>query len=207
MVQAGTLFEYLAAFITIVLGLALADLLVSLHRLLRARRRVIWRPLPLLLALFVFLALLTGFFGAWDMTRWEGITYFGLLWYVVGSVPSFLAACAVLPDEVPEGRFDLDQFYFDERRYVLGLLTVGAIFGFMDTTFNGCDSLRRDPSVWVQFYLMNFALLAVMGAMILSERKWVHWLSIAILLGLSCYGFAEWKISGAPAFAPGRSGG
>jgi len=52
MVAPGTLFEYLAAFITIVLAFALGDLLVSLHRLLRARRKVIWAPLPVLLATY-----------------------------------------------------------------------------------------------------------------------------------------------------------
>ena len=200
MVQAGTLFEYLAAFITIVLGLALADLLVSLHRLLRERRRVIWRPLPLLLALFVFLSLLTCFFSVWDMTRWKGITYLGLLWQVVVAVPWFLAACAVLPDEVPKGRFDLDQFYFGERRYILWLLAAGGIIGVIVVTINGWDSLRRDPSAYGTYFLMNFAFLVPIGAMLRSERKWVHWLSMAMLFGLACYGFASWEISGAPAF-------
>jgi hypothetical protein len=202
MVQAGTLFEYLAAFITIVLGLALADLLVSLHRLLRERRRIIWRPLPLLLALFVFLGLLTFFFSVWDMTRWKEITYFGLLWQMVGTVPIFLAACAVLPDDVPKGRLDLDQFYFDERRYVLWLIAAGTMIGIVDVTFTGWDSLQGDPSIYVIYYLINFVMLAAMGAMVSSERKWVHWLSMAIIFSLAGYGFAEWEISGSPAFVP-----
>jgi uncharacterized membrane protein (DUF485 family) len=202
MVQAGALFEYLAAFITIVLGLALADLLISLHRLLRERNRVIWRPLPLLLALFVFLALLTGFFDQWEMTGWRRIGYFGLVWQIVLAVPVFLAACAVLPDKVPSGRFDLDHFYFGERRYIFSLLAVANILMAIDDIFNNWDALWRDPTKTVPYFLVNFIFLALIGAMAWSDRKWVHWLSMALLFILAGVGFAAWEISGAPAFVP-----
>jgi hypothetical protein len=40
---------------SIILGLGVADLLVNLHRLIEARRRVTWDPLPLLWAVVVLL--------------------------------------------------------------------------------------------------------------------------------------------------------
>jgi hypothetical protein len=58
-----SLFEYLAAFVTIVLAIALSDMLMSLHRLLVARARVSWNVIPLAAALFVFLSLLSEFFS------------------------------------------------------------------------------------------------------------------------------------------------
>ena len=76
MVAPGTLFEYLAAFITIILAIAFSDMATSLHRLLGARRRIEWHPLPLLVALFVLLTLITNFFELWPLTRLDRISYY-----------------------------------------------------------------------------------------------------------------------------------
>jgi hypothetical protein len=57
------LFAYLAAFVSVVLALAVSDLLQSLHRLIRARKRVRWSLTAILAAGLVFLAILEEFFG------------------------------------------------------------------------------------------------------------------------------------------------
>ena len=121
---------------------------------------------------------------------------------MVSAVPAFLAACAVLPDEVPHGQdhFDLNEFYFKERRYVLTLLAVGVIISVVEPTFTGWGRVLSNPMNFAEFYTINAAFLVIMGAMIWSERKSVHWISLAMLFGLACYGFADWKIGGAPAF-------
>jgi hypothetical protein len=41
--------------VSIILGLAVAELLLNLHRLIDARKRVNWDPLPLLWAVIVLL--------------------------------------------------------------------------------------------------------------------------------------------------------
>lgn len=200
MVQAGTLFGYLAAFITIVLGLALADLLTSFHRLLRARHRVVWRPLPILLALFVMLSLLTGFFGIWEMTRLEVMTYYGLAWQMVLYFPFFLAACAVLPDEVPAEGLDLDTFYFAERRYVLALLASVAVLDMTNVWITAWAEIAADPaSVFDLYLLFNLIVLGLFALMAWSERKWVHWAALAVLFAIAHLGFSVWDIRGASA--------
>lgn len=199
MVQAGTLFGYLAAFITIVLGLALADLLTSLHRLLRARHRVTWRFLPLLLAVWVMLSLLTGFFELWEMTGWQQVGYYGLLWQVCNYIPIFLAACAVLPDEVPPGPFDLDSFYFGERRYIIALIAVGLLLDVGYETFGSWQEIWTNPVPLLVFLAMNLLALAGLGAIAWSERKWVHWLGFLILFAIAHLGYSAWTIEGASA--------
>jgi len=205
MVQAGTLFGYLAAFVTIVLALALSDLLISVHRLLRARKRVHWRPLPLVLATFVALSLLTCFFELWDLTRWTSLSYYGLLWQVVQYVPIFLAASAVLPDEVPEDGLDLDQFYFAERRYIVALLAIAFLFnaaGYLVGQWG--DILTRShvsTFVLTVFLPMNLLTLAAFAAISWSGRKWLHWISFLILFGLAHVGYSDWVVEGASALA------
>lgn len=206
MVQAGTLFGYLAAFITIVLGLALADLLVSVHRLLRARRRVVWRPLPLLLALVIALSLLTSFFELWEMTGWERISYYGLVWQVVNYVPIFLAACAVLPDDVPPEGLDLDDFYFEERRYIVGLVAVGLALTVGQAIVTGWSEILADPASILLYLALNLLFFSGFAAIAWSERKWVHWIAYALLLGIAHIGFSVWDISGGSALAAAGAG-
>ena len=202
MVQAGTLFGYLAAFVTIVLGLALADFLVSLHRLLRARRRVVWRPLPLLLALFAMLSLLTGFFELWEMTRWESISYFGLVWQILLAIPLFLVTCAVLPDDVPPGTFDFENFYVGERHYICALLAADIILDIADAALRNRPGHAGDLSFLLSFYLpLNLLVLAGIGFIGWSQAKWVQWLAFAILFGAAGVGYASWSIGGADAIA------
>jgi H+/Cl- antiporter ClcA len=58
-------FEYLLALVSILIGLAVADLSSSLHRLLRARRRVRWDWLPLAGAFLVILLILEFWWNLW----------------------------------------------------------------------------------------------------------------------------------------------
>ena len=94
--------DYVSVFSAIVIGIAVADLAASFHKLMRNRDRVRWDQLIFAAALQVLLNLI----AAWWVT---------LLWYggikdlkIASYLPDlamllilFLAAAAVLPDEVP----------------------------------------------------------------------------------------------------------
>jgi len=73
------LFAYLAAFVTVILALAVSDWLQSLHRLLRARKRVRWNIVAILAGGLVFLAILEEFFDLWRLAGVERFTYVDLL--------------------------------------------------------------------------------------------------------------------------------
>jgi hypothetical protein len=203
MVQPGTLFEYLAAFVTIVLALAVSDLLISLHRLLRARHRVNWRPLPLLFALFVLLTLLTGFFELWALTEVERMSYYGLLFYVGLYFPLFLAACAVLPDDVPETGVDLGHFYQAEKSYVAALMILGLILDLIEETIRVWDRVIGSFGFYWQFYLpLTLACMACFGVIGWTRRLWLHWIAFFILLVIAHAGYSMWSIEGASAIGP-----
>ena len=202
MVLAGTLFSYLAAFVTIVVAIAVGDLAISLHRLLRARRRVRWRPLPLLAALFVLLALLTLFFELWTLTRLEALSYYALVWMLVPPLLTFLAASAVLPDDIPPEGVDLDAFYFGERRYLYAVLALAFLADAVDSvTQNDFWMLGQPELLWGYFAPLNALALAAFVAMWISARPWVHWVGLTILLGSAAIGFTTWTVEGASAIA------
>src|SRR5436190_926509 len=111
-------FEYLLLFAVIILGLAVSDVALSLHRLLGAGPRVRWDWLAPLAALVAFLKIVTQW---WTWFRAEplagGLTWEMFLGVLAGAVLLFLIAAASLPDEVPgEGRIDLAAHWAGVRR-------------------------------------------------------------------------------------------
>src|SRR5262245_51801197 len=96
------LFPYVRAFITIVLALALSDMVQSTHRLLRARAKVIWDIRPLLAAVIVFLSVLSEFFSLWGVAPVESLSFLELVGLMVTPTLLSVTALAVLPDQVPE---------------------------------------------------------------------------------------------------------
>jgi hypothetical protein len=110
-------FEYLLLFAAVILGLAVCDLAVSIHRLLAARGRVRWDWLAPLAALVVFLKIVTQwwtFFNAGPLAK--GLTFEMFLGVLVASVLLFLLAADALPDEVAEGPIDLRSHYASVQR-------------------------------------------------------------------------------------------
>jgi len=101
-------FEYLLLFAAIILGLAVSDVAVSLHRLLSAGGRVRWDWIAPLAALVAFLKIVTQWwtwFGVEQIAR--ALTFEMFLVVVLATVLLFLLAAASLPDEVHEGPVDL----------------------------------------------------------------------------------------------------
>jgi hypothetical protein len=200
MVQAGILFGYLAAFITIIIAIALGDLAMSFHRLMRARRRVTWHPIPLLAALWVLLTLLTSFFSIFDLTRVDHISYYVLIWKMAPLFLYFLAACAVLPDEVPATGVDLLESYLADRRYLYSLLLAASVLDNADSLWKHWDYISAHTSFLLGFVLpILISTAAALVAMIWRSEKWVHWAALAVLLIGALLAYNDWEITGAAA--------
>ena len=197
--QKSDMFEYLAAFVSIVLALALSDIVQSTHRLVRARQKVKWDPLTPLLALSLFFGLLAAFFSLWGDARFERLSYYGLVAFMIGPTVTALAAFAVLPDEVPETGLDLREFFFDNRRYIAILLAVLAI---NDTLWalrwaQMMNMLNRADFWW------HFAPVATLNgvwiAVLYISKSWrVQFAGLIAVLALGHFAFGGWYIDTVP---------
>ena len=95
-------FEYLLLFVSVIFGLAVSDLAMSLHRLLGAGPRVRWDALAPLAALVTFLKIVTQWWSWFsDASIARGLTWEMFLGVLAGAVLLFLMAAAALPDEAP----------------------------------------------------------------------------------------------------------
>ena len=117
-------FEYGAIFIGIIVGLALANVLASVHKLMEAGRRVRWDWLAPAMAADATLLTLGAFWHQWLLmqTSPHVATYFiAALIRAISFFLLYLACAATLPDEVPESGVDLRAYYVDNRVRIWGL--------------------------------------------------------------------------------------
>ncbi|HZU51022.1 MAG TPA: hypothetical protein VE968_04020 [Sphingomicrobium sp.] len=124
-----SLVERVDVLVAIVLGLALAELGTSFHRLMRAGKRVKWDWMSPALA---FLMLLEVVQFWWISQSWyANATELRLLEFLprlLLLLLIYLLAAAVLPDEVQEDGVDLRAFYVETSRYFWALIVVLTAF-------------------------------------------------------------------------------
>lgn len=189
------LFSYLSAFATIVLAVALTDLVQSTHRLIRARRRIKWDVLPLIAAVFIYLTVLSEFFSLWDEFRVQRFAFYELVWLMTVPTLATFAAFAVLPDEVPESGLDLTEFYFANRRYLvllIVLMTLGDLI--RNLIWLGRHGYLDDPRVWQWFVPLLSAMFGSLAIMWFATTRRMQLLGVAALLIVGNIGFFGWAI-------------
>ena len=195
--------EHVTTFVSILVGLALADIAHSLHRLLRAGRRVSWDPLAPLAAFFVTASVVNTWWTA-DRVYAHALTYATILPNLVSLILLFLVASAVFPDEVPAEGVNLKAYYLDSRRYFWGLfiLWVGALVinEALVSASLGLSALEILANTWG-----NLAFLPLFGLLMWTRNRWVHGavLVFSILVIVGSWAFNNAGYGGAPGAAAG----
>lgn len=171
--------DFVIGFVAIVIGLAVSDLLMSLHQLLRAGRRVKWDWLALSFA--ALMLLVTVLFWWFSFNWYDGATSATIASFLpkfLFLIITFLMIAACLPDEVPQEGIDLREFYMSSRVHLWSLVSLSlvliVIVNFIDRGPDSFDMSRHWP------HLISIAL-AVTAAC--SRRVWVHALAIGWLFG------------------------
>jgi hypothetical protein len=124
-------FEYSLGLTSILVSLALANIVMCFHRLLRNARRVKWDGRVLIAAALVIVEIVRLWFATWtvrDVTQAETFSvYLGIFVEVLLLV---LLAASALPEEVGE-KCDLSAFYEGNRRYFWGVFALYQLSYFL----------------------------------------------------------------------------
>jgi len=125
-----TPFDYAVGLITILVGLALADVCVSLHKLLRQGRAVRWDG-RVILSVSLVITVITGmWFSVWQIRIVSAVLRYPFyLTLFLEFMVLFLVCAACLPDDPVENR-DLGSFYDHNTRYVWSLFSLFQISFF-----------------------------------------------------------------------------
>jgi len=178
-----TRFEYASIFIGIVVGLALANILASVHKLMEARRRVRWDWLAPAMAVNAVLLTYGTFWHLWVQSQISPLPSIYFIAYLPVAFAFFLlylACAATLPDDVPERGIDLRAYYFENRMRIWGLFCATFVLNLSTWAIGFAwigpvERLRLNGAI----ILMSTVGLAV-GIVSLAVRA-VWWHRIAVI--------------------------
>jgi hypothetical protein len=175
-----TPFEHLAVLISIVLGLGIAHLLGSLHRLVQARGRVRLYWLPLLWTALLFVTQVEWWWAIYALRRETEWNFFYFLFVLLSPVSLFLAAAFVLPDIEPGRSYDLRTYYYANRRWLFAIVALGPVL----------DAVRRglQAGSWTDVGATTNAASAVLvGSLAVSARP--RWHAAVTLVVAALFGY------------------
>lgn len=189
-------FEFALGLFSVLIGLAIADVATSFHRLMRAQPRVRWDPLALLAALFAMVITVGMWFDLWGIRNATSVRHFFLYLALVGSFfLLFLIAASSLPDEASEG-IDLREFYDGNRRYFWSLVTLFEItYVAFGIHFIG-GVIDRLPHAVVAIIIGQWAILiAVPLVLLLVRSRPIHYAGMALLFAIVLWHYAHQVIT------------
>lgn len=157
-----TPFEFAMGLITIIVGVAVSDIAMSAHRLLKQGREVRWDARVIGTGAFAFLLVVQLWFLTWTIRDLSGGFPFPL--YLALLIQLFVAsliAAASLPDGTVT---DLSAFYDANARYFWSLT---AIFQFLSlalgTYFAAHDGELRQVAPLLALWLLPLAMALVLA--------------------------------------------
>ena len=181
---------YWATFVSIVLGLGVADLLINFHRLLHERKRVDWDALPLVWAVVALLWIINYWWAvAGNLTRWSDLRV--VIEFALAAVPPimlFLLAASLLPRAMPaEGRLDMRDEWQKGRGLFLTLAVIYQCMAWINVT------LASGGLVWDFVALVRGVFLGAMVlALVLKDRR-MDWAAAVVILVM-----LVWRLSVQP---------
>lgn len=186
---------YVQALVTIISGLAIADIIISLNRLIRAHRRVRWDWLPLVAAALAATLIVVSWWLGWQMVTAQDLRpVFGrFLLILLQLTLLFLFACSALPDQVPEEGIDLRVYYDENGRYFWGLYCASALlFLVKDVLLHGLAGPVGHG--WTGIAWAGTSVLAGL-VLFFVRRRWVHVVLAPIMLATSVIPNLSWELT------------
>lgn len=119
-------FSYLSVLLSIILGLAITQILKGLRGLVLARVRVRMYWLPVTWAVLVLIVAVQSWWAMFGLRHVENWTFLGFSFVLLQNVLLYLVAALVLPDFFGEA-VDLRAHYFGHHRLFFGLFLLTAL--------------------------------------------------------------------------------
>jgi hypothetical protein len=167
---------------TIITGLAITVILAALHGLLVNRRKVKWDWVAVLAAVYVFMLIV----GSWGVSfrtlgnrsinppLWVFLLLLGEI------IPMYLAARAVLPDQLLDEGVNLGSHYALVSRYLWASVAVSFIL-YLAWGFAKLGLTQQMQQQW----LVIAQVLAIMPLIVFGNRR-VHELLVPVVFLLFC---------------------
>jgi hypothetical protein len=159
-------FEYLSVLTSIIIGLALANLLSGAARLIQLRHRVRPHATTSCWMAMLFLANMQIWWVAFERRDSAAFSFFAFLLYLAMPIGVFLASYLVLPDLGDEDQADLAANFDANRPWFFGVLGAVPVVSLLEEGLrDGRPPLDADAA-----FRVLFAVFCVVAACIRSPR-------------------------------------
>lgn len=159
-------FSYLSVLLSIILGLAIQQVLQGYRALILSRRQVRFYAVPLVWSVFILAMVTQHWWASFSLarrTQWS-FADFAVVVTVTGLM--YMMAAIVLPDVRPDEPLDLKAHYYRERRAFFGL-SLAAILG---SVLREVQLEGRLPEAENLLFHGLFGALALAGLLVRRER-------------------------------------
>lgn len=173
-------FGYLSVLLSIIIGLAITQLLLGFRGLVLSRARIaLYAPPIIWSATLVLIAVQSwwAMFGLREHTTW---TFLQFAIVLAQTVVLYMLAGLVLPDFPGGERVDLRAHYYEHRRVFFGVAIASALVSLAkDLIISG--HLPNAPNVGFHIFYIVTAVIAVATA-----REWYHRLIAPLIFAIFC---------------------
>jgi len=189
-------FEYAMGLFSVLIGLAVADIATSFHRLIRNQSQVGWDPLALLSALYALCTAIAMWFDIWGVRNFAATRHFFFYLALVAQLfVLFLLAATSLPDEL-DGPIDLRSYHARNRRYFWGLIVLFQAMYFGLGLFFVSGQVARLPAVVASLLLTQMcAPLAISLVLLWVRSRVVEYVGFGMLFVVMALHYAAAQIN------------
>jgi hypothetical protein len=187
-------FEYALGLFAVLIGLAVADVANSFHRLARHTVAVVWDPLALLAALYALCLTVGMWFDLWGVRHFAETRHFFFYLWMLADL--FVLFAASLPDS-PAQTSDLREHYARGRRYFWTLVLIFQVSYLLNGVyFVGPDLWRHFSYRTGSMFLVNMVLPGVVAlVLLLKPSRQLHYIGIVALFLLLAVHYAPYQIN------------
>lgn len=178
-------FSYFIAFYSLILGLALTELLGGFAHMVRAKALKKLEPQTALLALFILVDICTTWVDTWLTLKHVTVDMASLWAPMLITICLYLAAATVFPhDDADHER--LADYYGERKRFIVGLLI--AVEMLIHITYLPIfeERIANQPELfWLWTVPFNLAIEASMVALLFVRSKRANivlWVALLLLL-------------------------
>jgi hypothetical protein len=176
--SAAEAFSYLSVLLSIILGLAITQVLKGVRGLLLSRARVVMYWPTLLLAGLLLLMCVQAWWTMFQMREIVNWTFAKFAIVLLQTIITYMLTAIVLPDFFGERTVDLHEHYFEHHRLFFGLLVLLLVVSLTKGVVLGG---HMTDNVDLGFHL-GFITIAVIAA--ITRREWYH-KTISVLSALA----------------------
>jgi hypothetical protein len=177
-------FSYFIVFYSLILGLALAELLGGFALMVRAHALRKLEPQTSLVALLTLLGIVTEWVDSWHSLKSVTIDLAGLWAPVLLAISYYLAAAVVFPHRDADHE-RLADYYQERRPFIMGMILVASLLDNFTYRHILIEDFQLRPALfWLWLLPYKFAAEAQMVALMFvrSRRANIAMLSALILL-------------------------